>query len=75
MTITYSPRRLLTENEVADVLHVEPTTLRRWRWAGSGPAFVKVGNAVRYDPDDVSAFIEAGRRISTSDPGPEAARP
>ena len=75
MTITYSPRRLLTENEVADVLHVEPPTLRRWRWAGTGPRFVKLNSAVRYHPEDINAFVTAGRRTSTSDPGPEVARP
>ncbi len=48
-------------------------TLRRWRWAGKGPNFVKIGSAVRYEPSELSAVIAASRRKSTSDPGPEAA--
>ena len=64
-------RALLNETEAARILAMRVTTLRRWRWAGRGPRFIKVGAAVRYDPADLTAFIEAGRRTSTSDPGPE----
>ncbi len=64
-------RALLNETEAARILAMRVTTLRRWRWAGKGPQFVKVGAAVRYDPADLAAFIDAGRRASTSDPGPE----
>ena len=63
--------RLLTELEAAEILSVEPTTLRRWRWAGHPPRFLKIGAAVRYDPADLQEFIEAGRRSSTSDQGTE----
>ena len=66
------PLRLLTEQDVATVLAVEPSTLRRWRWAGEGPCFRKIGSAVRYHPDDIKEFIEAATRRSTSDPGGEA---
>jgi hypothetical protein len=47
--------------------------LRRWRWAGHPPRFIKIGAAVRYDPADMQEFIEAGRRSSTSDTGDRAA--
>ncbi len=63
---------LLKETEAAAILNMEVTTLRRWRWAGKGPVFRKFGAAVRYDPADLEAFIEAARRNSTSDAGPEA---
>jgi len=65
---------LVNEAEAAHMLSLSVTTLRRWRWAGKGPRFVKIGAAVRYDLADLTAFIEAGRRTSTSDPGREAAR-
>ncbi len=51
----------------------EVATLRRWRWGGKGPPFIKIGGAVRYDPTDLTAFIEAGRRTSTSESAPEVA--
>ena len=66
---------LINETEAARVLGLRVTTLRRWRWLGKGPHFVKIGTAVRYDPTVLADFIDAGRRTSTSDPGPQAARP
>ncbi len=63
--------QLMTETEAARLLGLKVATLRRWRWAGKGPRFLKLGGAVRYDQGDLTAFIEAGRRTSTSDPGPE----
>ncbi len=60
--------QLLNETEAANRLGLSVKTLRRWRWAGRPPAFVKIGFAVRYDPKVIAALIEAGRRTSTSDP-------
>ena len=60
---------LLHEAEVGKILSVKVSTLRRWRWAGLGPRFIKIGAAVRYDPQDITAFIVAQRRTSTSDVG------
>ena len=65
--------RLMTESDAAEYLRVKVATLRRWRWAGSGVPFVKIGGCVRYDAQDLDTFIEAGRRTSTSDPGHAAA--
>ena len=73
MNDLHTPDRLLNEKEVANTLNIKVATLRRWRWAGKGLRFVKLGAAVRYDPADLAAFIEAGRRRSTSDPGRVAA--
>lgn len=63
---------LIDEREAAERLGLSVKTLRRWRWAGRPPAFLKIGGAVRYDPQVLAAFVEASRRFSTSDPGPEA---
>ncbi len=73
MNETISLPALVNEAEAAHLLSLSVKTLRRWRWAGKGPRFLKLGAAVRYDSADLTAFIEAGRRNSTSDPGPEAA--
>ena len=59
----------LTEIDVAHFLNLKVSTLRRWRWAGKGPRFVKFGGAVRYVPADIDEFVELSRRTSTSDPG------
>ncbi len=64
---------LVNEHEAARLLGLSEKTLRRWRWAGKPPRFLKIGSAVRYEPSELSAVIAASRRKSTSDPGPEAA--
>ncbi len=60
---------LIDEHEAARILGLSVKTLRRWRWAGKPPRFLKIGAAVRYDPTELAAFIEAARRTSTTDTG------
>ena len=69
MTEFQTPKTLINEIEAARILGLSPKTLRRWRWAGKEPQFLKIGGAVRYDLAVLEAFIEASRRSSTSDPG------
>ena len=63
--------RLLSERELAPLLCVSVKTLQRWRWERRGPTYRKLGSAVRYDPGDVRAFLETGRR-ETAATKPEA---
>ncbi len=65
--LTHLQTPLLKEDDAAAILNIEVATLRRWRWAGKGPRFIKVGHAVRYDQADLEAFIQVGRRWSTSE--------
>ena len=65
--------RLLHEAEAAQILSVKVSTLRRWRWSGDGPRFIKLGAAVCYDPQQLKDYLARQVRISTSDPGNEAA--
>jgi hypothetical protein len=46
---------------------IAPRTLQRQRLEGRGPAFVKIGAAVRYRRSDLDAYIASNRRTSTSD--------
>jgi len=48
---------LMTENEVSKRLNVSVASLRRWRLLKRGPAFLKVGSLVRYQPDDLDAWL------------------
>lgn len=60
--------RLFDEHEAAARLGLTVATLRRWRWARRGPAWVKVGgSAVRYSAADLAVFIEAGRQQPNTD--------
>jgi hypothetical protein len=57
----------LTEAEAALVLGTSIATLRRWRWVGKGPRFMKIGACVRYDIHVLRAFKASSERRSTSD--------
>jgi hypothetical protein len=48
---------LMTEHEVSKRINVSVASLRRWRLLGRGPAFVKVGSLVRYEPEDLEAWL------------------
>ncbi len=74
MATTTTAPALLNEHEAACLLRLSVKTLRRWRWAGRGPRFLKLESAVRYDPIDLSAYIEAGRRTSTTNTGTPKSR-
>ncbi len=72
----YDVGPLLREQEAADILNVKVATLRRWRWAGKGPRYRKIGGAVRYSVEDLNTFIEASARSCTAEvAGEEATKP
>ena len=52
--------RLLTQEDAAAFLCLAPKTLARWRWAGRGPRFVKLGSAVRYSLDALERYVREG---------------
>jgi predicted site-specific integrase-resolvase len=51
----------LTEIEAAGRLGLKVATLRAWRHQGKGPAFVRLGRAIRYLPTDIEEFLVANR--------------
>ena len=57
--------QFLNQVRLADRWQISPRTLERWRWAGEGPAFVKIGGRVVYRLDDVEAY-ENGRRCEST---------
>ena len=58
----------VNEREASKILDVSPRRLQSWRVSGSGPAFHKFGQAVRYRLSDLLAWAEAQCRRSTSEP-------
>lgn len=58
---------LLEETQAAKILTVEVGTLRNWRVSGKGPRYTTIGRLIRYRPEDLKVFVEAGLRLSTSD--------
>ncbi len=64
-------RRYLRTRAVAEVLGVSARTVEEWRQEGGGPPWSrpKGSRVVLYDPDELDAWVRAGARRSTSDPG------
>jgi helix-turn-helix protein len=60
------------ENEAGETIGYSGQTLRKWRWNGSGPPYYKHGRAVRYDLDELLAWMKSHRVTSTSDSGKAA---
>lgn len=50
---------LLNETEVAKKLRVSLACLRRWRLEKRGPTFIKIGQLVRYQPEDLVAWLRS----------------
>lgn len=59
----------INETTLAERLCISASTLRKWRWEGKGPKFIKVGHRVLYREEDINSYIEAQVRKSTSDTG------
>jgi DNA-binding transcriptional MerR regulator len=55
--------RLLTTNEVAELMRLAPETLRYWRWKGMGPKSFRLGSRVVYRETDVIMWIEEQARV------------
>lgn len=49
-------QNFLTQSDLAKRWGISPRTLERWRWAGEGLRFVKIGGLVRYRLNDVEAY-------------------
>jgi len=49
---------LLNEYDVARITGLSVASVRRWRLFRKGPKYLKIGAAVRYKPDDITAWLE-----------------
>ena len=61
-------RKLLPPADAAKYLGgIVPHTLAKWRIAGTGPEFVRIGRLIMYEPRALDEFIAANRCRSTSE--------
>ncbi|ACG78755.1 conserved hypothetical protein [Phenylobacterium zucineum HLK1] len=61
------PTRFLRTHEAGRFLGLSGRTLEKHRVYGTGPAYRKVGGRVIYAVEDLQAWAEQGRQLSTSD--------
>ena len=62
-----SSKRVLSVQEAATRVGLSKPTLDKLRVYGDGPAFLKLGRRVVYDPADLDRWLASHRRHSTSD--------
>lgn len=55
---------LITSDELAEFLGIEPGTLDQWASRGGGPPFLKIGRFRKYLPSDVRTWLASRRRES-----------
>ena len=56
-----TPNEIMTPSEAARALGLSIFTLNKWRSRKIGPAYIKLGGAVRYRKSDLLAFLEESR--------------
>ena len=65
------PTDRLNTVEAGEYLRLSPHTLERYRVAGGGPQYLKLGRLVFYEKRALDDWLASRRRRSTSDPGPD----
>lgn len=65
----FQMEELITSRQAAKMLCLSEMTLRKWRWEGKGPQFIKVGRKVAYRSEDLTRWVSEQVRLSTSDTG------
>ena len=53
------PVRLLSVEEVAELLQVPIQTIYAWRFQRRGPTPMRIGRYLRFDPADVARWVES----------------
>jgi predicted DNA-binding transcriptional regulator AlpA len=57
--MTNVTERLMTSEDVANLLRVPRRSLDQWSYLGTGPAFVRIGRYRRYRPSDLEKWLKA----------------
>ena len=52
-----NPEELITNDQAAKLLGIEPATLVTWRSEKRGPDYLKVGRLVYYRRSDINAWL------------------
>jgi excisionase family DNA binding protein len=55
------PQKYYTPTEAAELLRSSRSTLAKLRLTGSGPAFFRIGRAVRYGQSDLDRWMKGSK--------------
>ena len=58
---------LLNQKQAARILGLSVRSLERYRVAGTGPRYVRLGHLIRYRQSDLKEWIDSHLRNSTSE--------
>jgi predicted DNA-binding transcriptional regulator AlpA len=58
---------LLDTKQASALFGLSESTLRKWRLSGQGPAFVRLGRAVKYRQADIDQFLDERLFHSTAE--------
>ncbi len=50
--------KLMTPDEVVELLHIPKGTLYQWSYSGNGPKVLKIGRHLRYRLNDVETWLD-----------------
>jgi hypothetical protein len=67
MSLYDLPKRRLRTKDAAEYIGLSKSTLEKYRVTGNGPVYSALGRIVVYEIGDLDAFVEARKRISTSE--------
>jgi predicted DNA-binding transcriptional regulator AlpA len=65
-TVEMASHQPLNETQAAARLGLKVATLRAWRSQGRGPAYVRLGRAIRYLATDLEEFLTSNRHSPQS---------
>jgi len=68
-TRAHEPAGTLTEADAAHYIGMSRAYLRAGRQHGRGPAYVRLGRAIRYRPSDLDRFLDRHRVVCDSTGG------
>lgn len=49
--------QLLTVRDVSELLNISTSSIYHWRLTGDGPPAIKIGSRLRFDPQQLRAWI------------------
>jgi excisionase family DNA binding protein len=64
VTVRRLPERYLTPDDVAEIFDVPKETVYQWRRKRTGPRGFRVGRHLRYDPDDIRAWVASQMEVA-----------